>query len=85
MNFENLANTILTSIFSIATGLIVGRKMQRAKIKEVEIDAFKKMQESYNALTQHMNDKFKEMQDDIEKLHKENLALKKLVRSLKSA
>ena len=91
-----MTNFIIEHIDNLVTGLVGGvsgwlftRKQQAAEVKGAEANALEGMQRAYDNLVKDMNEKFSEIKAEnaelkveINKLHKENAELKRMLKKL---
>lgn len=84
-------DALITALIGGVSGWFFTRKQQEASTRVTQGDALHGMQLAYDKLVEDMNAKFDELkQDNVElknqvgKLHKENLELKKLIRTLQT-
>ena len=84
-------DALITAVIGGVSGWFFTRKQQDANTRVTQGDALHGMQLAYDKLVEDMNAKFDELkQDNVElknqvgKLHKENLELKKLIRTLQT-
>ncbi len=83
MWWTNYLGEAATGLIAGVAGWLFSRRQKAAEADKAEGSALAEMQKSYVSLTKHMNEKFKDMQAEIDKLHAENKALREEIKNLR--